>query len=457
MADPFSTDAPTLGRSPTSAPRWTPSWLRWQRSQGYGPTDEQLDGPYAGYAHFNKGWDYGMSVGTPIDSIGGTIVKISDNQNDPNGWGRQVWVRDAAGNIHQYGHLGSVGNFSVGDTITDGTVIGKSGNSGSSTGAHLSYDIQSPEGKYIDPSTIWTDVANFDNGSGATAKMNANLMQLSNIAYNEYIAKGKEPPASLMRQIDMLTNGVSGAFDNSMSPEELYLANIQAAVGMMNAGVGAGQLKQNEAIAKLREYNDQFERGLVSPNGFKGGDTGAPGGLFRGALGASVPGMDWTTKKQDAPDISSITGDVDLGALFGLIDQIGAKTSGGGEEDDWSQYLDKYKEGEPAPERKGSLFDNIRAFMDQVSGMANDMTGGGTTPTGGGSGLLPGTQMMNGAYRAAAPYGAMATLPMQVATGTELLGALPFLLNKKNRDPNKYWNDLQSLWGAGKSTIGRLF
>jgi len=34
-----------------------------------GLTEEPLDGPYGGYAHFNKGYDFGVPVGTPVQAV----------------------------------------------------------------------------------------------------------------------------------------------------------------------------------------------------------------------------------------------------------------------------------------------------------------------------------------------------------------------------------------------------
>jgi hypothetical protein len=124
-------------------------WRTAPITQGFGPTDTELDGAYAGAAHFNKGLDFGVPIGTPIDSVvGGTVVAAGD-QGD--GWGISVKVKDANGYIHNYGHLSGV-NVQAGQTIQAGTIVGASGNSGKSTGPHVSYDVLDPNGQYIDPS-----------------------------------------------------------------------------------------------------------------------------------------------------------------------------------------------------------------------------------------------------------------------------------------------------------------
>lgn len=125
-----------------------PSWMTYQMTQGFGPTGEPLDSGYAGHANFNKGYDYGMPVGTSVDvAVPGTVVAAGD-QGD--GWGISVKVRDADGYIHNYGHLSAV-NVQPGQQVGAGAVIGASGNTGKSTGPHLSYDVLSPDGQYVDP------------------------------------------------------------------------------------------------------------------------------------------------------------------------------------------------------------------------------------------------------------------------------------------------------------------
>jgi hypothetical protein len=128
-----------------------PSWAK-NLTQGFGPTDEVLDGPYNGWAHFNKGYDYGLPEGTPIEfNVGGTVIGVSEDPNNSTNWGKYVWIQDAAGNIHRYNHLSMVGGWDVGDSVTPGQLAGKVGSTGHSTGPHLSYDVTDASGQFIDP------------------------------------------------------------------------------------------------------------------------------------------------------------------------------------------------------------------------------------------------------------------------------------------------------------------
>lgn len=126
-------------------------WLLAPITQKFGPTSEPLDGPYNGYPHFNKGWDFGV-VNAPIGSnVTGIVTSASSDPNNPNGWGKQVVVKDDNGFLHHFSHLSSV-NVGAGQMVNIGTVLGVSGNTGNSTGPHLSYDVQDPTGKFVDPS-----------------------------------------------------------------------------------------------------------------------------------------------------------------------------------------------------------------------------------------------------------------------------------------------------------------
>lgn len=131
-------------------------WLNAPVSQGYGPTDEALDGAYGGAAHFNKGIDYAVPVGTPIGAlVGGRVEAVSNDPNNSTGWGKYVWVRGDDGRLYRYNHLDAPG-VSVGDTISAGQVIGQSGNTGKSTGPHLSFDVSEAgnDGQFIDPTPL---------------------------------------------------------------------------------------------------------------------------------------------------------------------------------------------------------------------------------------------------------------------------------------------------------------
>lgn len=147
-------------------------WLNAPVSQGYGPTSEQLDGSYGGYANFNKGIDYAIPVGTQIGSvIDGTVEAVSNDPNNSTGWGKYVWVRGSDGRLYRYNHLDAP-SVKVGDPVSRGQVIGASGNTGKSTGPHLSFDVSAPgnDAEFIDPTSLLSGlVGGAVNGRGPTS------------------------------------------------------------------------------------------------------------------------------------------------------------------------------------------------------------------------------------------------------------------------------------------------
>ena len=93
--------------------------------------------PISGQLAMHTGMDFRDEPGTPVMATApGTVVQA--------GWGgeygRQVEVRHAGGLVTRYAHLESVA-VKIGDTVKAGTVIGKLGDTGRSTGPHLHYEV----------------------------------------------------------------------------------------------------------------------------------------------------------------------------------------------------------------------------------------------------------------------------------------------------------------------------
>ena len=133
-------------------------------TQGFGEDESWI----APGLTWNKGIDIGAALGTPIQAtVGGTVIFVGVND----GWGNQVIVQDAEGNLHHYGHMQD-GSFAVevGQQVGGGALLGSVGNSGVSTGPHLSYDVKSAGGEWVDPGT-WTggDAFPQSTGGGTTA------------------------------------------------------------------------------------------------------------------------------------------------------------------------------------------------------------------------------------------------------------------------------------------------
>ncbi len=103
----------------------------------------------------HNGVDIGIPVGTPIQSASAGVVETVAFERA--GAGKYVKIRHGDGKRSLYMHL-SRQDVAVGDQVQAGQVIGRSGNTGSSTGPHLHFEIRRPpggRGTSINPATIF--------------------------------------------------------------------------------------------------------------------------------------------------------------------------------------------------------------------------------------------------------------------------------------------------------------
>ncbi|MDO8513314.1 MAG: peptidoglycan DD-metalloendopeptidase family protein [bacterium] len=91
-----------------------------------------------GLRSYHSGIDYMAYVGTSVRaSAGGTVIEArSFGWNY--GWGKTILISHGNGITTRYAHLSQM-NVSVGEHVGQGEVIGKSGNTGNSTGPHLHF------------------------------------------------------------------------------------------------------------------------------------------------------------------------------------------------------------------------------------------------------------------------------------------------------------------------------
>ncbi|NEK95979.1 M23 family metallopeptidase [Modestobacter muralis] len=95
------------------------------------------------------GIDLAAPLGTPIFAAADGVVLRAGAAS---GYGYAVYVQDADGNVHIYGHMRYY-SVKAGDVVSAGQQIAKVGNEGQSTGPHVHYEIHSGgmKGKPIDP------------------------------------------------------------------------------------------------------------------------------------------------------------------------------------------------------------------------------------------------------------------------------------------------------------------
>ncbi len=94
--------------------------------------------PVLGSPRWHFGQDFRCPIGTEVHATGAGIVDYAGNQRD--GYGTKVVIDHGYGYRTIYGHLSEF-NVRQGQKVSRGDFIGLSGNTGTSTGPHLHYQI----------------------------------------------------------------------------------------------------------------------------------------------------------------------------------------------------------------------------------------------------------------------------------------------------------------------------
>ena len=105
----------------------------------------------------HKGIDYALPAGTPVLAAADGIVERAGVDNT--GYGNMVLIRHLWNDGTVYGHLRNW-SVQVGQKVKAGEIIGYSGNSGNSTGAHLHFEYRTKYDNYktaIDPTPYFTE------------------------------------------------------------------------------------------------------------------------------------------------------------------------------------------------------------------------------------------------------------------------------------------------------------
>ncbi|BDA84509.1 membrane protein [Aureimonas sp. SA4125] len=102
--------------------------------------------PFLGRSAMHTGLDFVATTGTNVSATAsGTIVQAGPN----GGYGNLVEVDHGGGLMTRYGHLSQI-LVNVGDRVKAGSVIGRVGSTGRSTGPHLHYEVRR-DGNAVDP------------------------------------------------------------------------------------------------------------------------------------------------------------------------------------------------------------------------------------------------------------------------------------------------------------------
>ncbi len=95
--------------------------------------------PIAGKVRQHKGVDYAARTGTPIMAAGDARVAFKGWKG---GYGNTVILDHGRGYSTLYAHMSGFGSIRQGQRINQGTVIGRVGSTGLSTGPHLHYEFR---------------------------------------------------------------------------------------------------------------------------------------------------------------------------------------------------------------------------------------------------------------------------------------------------------------------------
>ncbi len=102
-----------------------------------------------GTRQFHSGIDLPASVGTPVKAAMNGRVIFAGLKGD---YGNIIQIQHPGNFETRYAHLDEI-SVSVGDNVTAGQVIGKSGDSGNATGPNLHFELRS-NGSPIDPTSF---------------------------------------------------------------------------------------------------------------------------------------------------------------------------------------------------------------------------------------------------------------------------------------------------------------
>jgi len=115
-----------------------------------------------GWQYYNGGIDWAVPSGTSIKAAqDGTVKEV---RNDATGYGTHVRVEHANNYLTIYAHMQKI-SVKVGDQVKAGDVLGKSDNTGNSTGPHLHFELRK-NNIPIDPAPLLVTKLSGTSGQG---------------------------------------------------------------------------------------------------------------------------------------------------------------------------------------------------------------------------------------------------------------------------------------------------
>jgi murein DD-endopeptidase MepM/ murein hydrolase activator NlpD len=122
--------------------------------------------PFTGATRYHAGVDIAAAYGREVPSAGAGQVVFSGSQG---GYGNTVVVEHADGIRTRYAHLSSI-QVEAGAIVDAGTVVGRVGSSGRSTGPHLHFEVLQ-DGQPVNPAVAATRFAGLLKIQGVVADL----------------------------------------------------------------------------------------------------------------------------------------------------------------------------------------------------------------------------------------------------------------------------------------------
>jgi murein DD-endopeptidase MepM/ murein hydrolase activator NlpD len=144
------------------------------------PTDGIISDTYGTRLGKHKGIDIAGKLNTPILAVAdGQVVKSYFS----NTYGNVVFIKHPSHFVTVYAHLNKRAVFE-GQTIKQGTVIGKMGRTGQATGTHLHFETHQQEWRYdkkfaLDPEKLLGRVDTGENVRGGIAGIHNDVLEAS--------------------------------------------------------------------------------------------------------------------------------------------------------------------------------------------------------------------------------------------------------------------------------------
>jgi murein DD-endopeptidase MepM/ murein hydrolase activator NlpD len=99
--------------------------------------------------HGYNGVDFGAPIGTSVKAAAsGKVIVVKGGSAWNGGYGNYIVIEHDNGTQTLYAHLNKIG-VSIGDTVSKGEEIAKSGNTGRSTGPHLHFEVKGASNPWV--------------------------------------------------------------------------------------------------------------------------------------------------------------------------------------------------------------------------------------------------------------------------------------------------------------------